>query len=716
MIENTLLKRARAAIVVILLVCLPIFAFAEEGGITHEMTYLVIQLGLIIILAYIGGRLAVKIGLPSVLGELAAGILLSQGALGGIALPGFPAGLFPPSASFAVSSELYGFATLASIILLFMSGLETDISLFKRYAATGGVVGLGGVVVSFGLGALCGVVAFGWAWMDPRTLFLGILGTATSVGITARIISDQRKMDSPEGVTILAAAVLDDVLGIVCLAVVLGISAVKGQGATDWGRIAGIAAKALGIWATFTILGLVFSKRIARFLKVFRTPEAFSILALGLALLLSGFFETEGLAMIIGAYIMGLSLSGTDLKLVIREKLQPLYMFLVPIFFAVMGMLVDLRELADPKVLAFGAVYTLVGFASKIIGCGLPTFAFGFNLLGALRVGVGMVPRGEVALIIAGIGISGGFLDKKLFGVVIMMTLLTTVIPPPLLKALLRRPGSGTKSKPVQEPSSILEIPVGDPNLTEVVLESMATQLKNEGFYVRFLDPESDIYIAAREDSRISLRPEGEGIVIECAPCDASLARAIAHETLVSLADSFKRATEGIDPESLKRGILGACSGTTSGEASELVSRDRVILNLGAKTKEEAARELVELLAKKGDLSDIELAVADIAERERIGSTGLERGIAFPHGRTDAVKHPVAAVGLSAAGVDFGAADGLPARVIVLLLSPKSSEEPHLRLMAGIASVLSDEFYLDEILTAHSADDVAQVFSRKKKR
>ncbi|MDP3177455.1 MAG: cation:proton antiporter, partial [Spirochaetaceae bacterium] len=154
-------------LVLVMLFAAPIAAAAqEEGGITAAMTSLVIQLGLIIIAAYFGGRLAQKIGLPSVLGELAAGILLSQGVLGGIALPGFPSGLFPASDTFAVSSELYSFATLASIVLLFMSGLETDISLFKRYAATGGVVGIGGVIASFFLGGICGVIGFGWEWMD----------------------------------------------------------------------------------------------------------------------------------------------------------------------------------------------------------------------------------------------------------------------------------------------------------------------------------------------------------------------------------------------------------------------------------------------------------------------------------------------------------------------------------------------------------------------
>ena len=708
------LRKFLFLIVFALALVLPALAEEGTGGVTASMTSLVIQLGLIIIVAHLGGSLASKVGLPSVLGELAAGILLSQGALGGVALPGFPSGLFPAAASgFAVSTELYGFATLASIVLLFMSGLETDISLFKRYAAAGLAVGLGGVAASFGLGSLCGVLAFHWTWLDPRSLFLGILGTATSVGITARILSDQRKMDSPEGTTILAAAVIDDVLGIICLAVVLGISSVlsSGSGAVDWGRIGGIAAKAFGIWALFTLLGLAFSRRIARFLKRFRTPEAFATLALGLALLLAGFFETEGLAMIIGAYIMGLSLSGTDLKLVIREKLQPLYMFLVPIFFAVMGMLVDLKELSSPEVLAFGAVYTFVAFGSKIVGCALPSLFFGFNPLGALRVGVGMVPRGEVALIIAGIGISGGFLDEKLFGVVIMMTLLTTVVPPPILKLLLAKPGAGTKTAQAGSETGTIEIPIEDPGIVELVVESMAAQLRHEGFFVRLADPESDIYVAAREDSRIVIRPEGSGIVLEASKKSLYLAKAAAHETILELTDSFRRAGKSLDAESLRIGLVGASSEEIA--KSALIPPECVKLGLKARDKEEAIRKLLGVLKTAGKIGDEEEAAGDVLAREHIGATGLERGVAFPHGRSDAAKKPAAALGVFEQGIDFGAADGIPARVVLLLVSPKGEEVPHLGLMAGLAASLSREGALETILRANYPAEAAKVFSAK---
>lgn len=233
------------------------------------------------------GDLAKKLKVPSVLGELIAGIVIGPYLLGSIGfnLHGFHDGLFPliAGSSVPVSTSLYGIATLGSIVLLFMSGLETDLRMFFKYSVVGSVVGLGGVIFSFVFGDVIGMVALKASFMDPRCLFLGILCTATSVGITARILSEKKSIDSPEGVTILAAAVIDDVLGIICLAIVMGISnrqRFRG-GHVNWGGIAWIAVKSFGIWLGVTLLGLVLAHKIAAFLKWFKSAATFSILALG---------------------------------------------------------------------------------------------------------------------------------------------------------------------------------------------------------------------------------------------------------------------------------------------------------------------------------------------------------------------------------------------------------------------------------------------------
>ncbi|MFN2351232.1 MAG: cation:proton antiporter, partial [Kiritimatiellia bacterium] len=190
------------------------------------MLMLMLQLSVILIGSRLGGLLVSRyLRQPRVFGELLAGMLIGPYALGAFSLPLLNTPLFPvnPDAPLPISPELYGLATLASIILLFMVGLETDLNRFMRYSVTGTLVGLGGVLLSFCLGCLVTVLFMPEvsSLMDPVALFMGTLSTATSVGITARILSERHKTSSPEGVTILAGAVFDDVLCIILLAVVV---------------------------------------------------------------------------------------------------------------------------------------------------------------------------------------------------------------------------------------------------------------------------------------------------------------------------------------------------------------------------------------------------------------------------------------------------------------------------------------------------------------
>ena len=481
----------------------------------EQMMFLVLQIGVIIFAARLGGAIASMLKLPSILGELGAGILIGPWALGGIGFGDglFASGLFHGAALQeiastgrlvdATSDELYGLATLASVILLFLSGLETNIKMFLKYSFVGLMVGLGGVLVSFVLGDLCAVfllpkfftvfaaggahalagIPLAEAMTKSAPLYMGIMSTATSVGITARILSEKKKMDSEEGVTIMAGAVIDDVLGLIVLAVGNGIIAAHkaaetagaAAGGMDWGEIGLVALKAFGVWLGASAIALLAARWIAKFLKkAFKSPVVIATMAFGLALVLAGFFEYMGLAMIIGAYVMGLALSRTDLKHPIQEMLTPVYTFLVPVFFCSMGMMVDVRALCSEPVLVFGGIYTAVAVAAKVVGCMVPSMCCGFNILGGLRIGAGMVPRGEVALIIAGLGLSSGFLTQEIFGIGILMTLVTTVVAPPALVGLF-----APKAKGVRHPKHSMD---GSRNVTfelasASVAEVMMTKL-----------------------------------------------------------------------------------------------------------------------------------------------------------------------------------------------------------------------------------------------
>jgi Kef-type K+ transport system membrane component KefB/mannitol/fructose-specific phosphotransferase system IIA component (Ntr-type) len=688
----------------------------ESESITELMAALALQLGLILFAVRLGGRLAKKAGIPPVLGELFAGVLIGPYALGGIGFPGFPLGIFPPgSGAMGISDELYAFASIGSVILLFVSGLETNLGLFLRYSLAGGIIGLGGVAASFLLGNLTGMLLLHAPFADPRCLFLGILSTATSVGITARILSDRRKMDSPEGVTILAAAVFDDVLGIIALAVVLGITALlthaEGGAGLSGAAILRIAGKAFGIWLGVTALGLLCARGVAGVLKRFKSGFDFAILSLGIALLLAGLFERQGLAMIIGAYVAGLSLSRTDIAAVIQNRLRGLYEFFVPLFFAVMGMMVNLRAVASPPALIFGALYTVSAAAAKIVGCGGPALLLGFNRRGALRIGAGMVPRGEVALIIAGIGRASGILDDGLFGVIIMMTLITTLAAPPLLSAALGLRGPGTRKPAKGNDSAGAVWDFSSSEIAALVMDSLLKDLRTEGFYVQVMNMDEGLSQARKDDIVLSITGTGNRINIETAGADMPFARTAVYEAILGLSETLGKLKASSDPGAMRLSLMGR-EGRTSQELLSLVREDQVILSLRGEGKEEIITELVDLLHSRGRLLDRDLVLKAVLEREKTMSTGMQYGIALPHGKSDGVADLEVAVGIKKEGVDFDSADGEKSRLFILVVSPRRVSGPHVQFLAAIATVLKNGEVREGAINAGTPAEAAALLQR----
>jgi Kef-type K+ transport system membrane component KefB len=426
-----------------------------EQNLTEVVLHLVFQLAVILCAAKVGGEIAERfLKQPAVLGELAMGMLIGPFALGQyVHLPHVGA-LFPPPAGYtpiAVSGELWAFAQVAVVVLLFIAGLETDLGNIVRYGAKAFVIGLGGAIFPFFLGAWATSVFTEHGMMSPIALFTGSAMMATSVGITVRVLSDIRKLGTPEGVSILAAAVIDDVLGLLVLAIVIamaagaavdgaGLAAADGaQPGLDWGELGWVALKAFGIWIGVTAAGILGAKYIERLFSAFKSSGAKITLSLALCFLVAGLVELFGLAMIIGAYSIGLGLSQTAMSKELIKEMEGLYHGLVPVFFVVMGMLVSLPAMCEE--LLFGVVLSLLAIASKVFGCGLPALGLGFNVRGATRIGLGMLPRGEFALIIAGMGLARGAIDTGLFGVVVMMTVVTAFLAPVLLVPAFRGGG-----------------------------------------------------------------------------------------------------------------------------------------------------------------------------------------------------------------------------------------------------------------------------------
>lgn len=377
------------------------------------------------------GKAATRLKQPAVLGELVAGLLLGALPLAGI-----------HSLEFIKTSEVFEImAGIGVILLLFEVGLDTSVAEMRKVGVSAALVAILGVVAPLLMGYGVGV------WLLPEHsfyahLFLGATLCATSVGITARVFKDMGFLQSKEAQIILGAAVIDDVLGLIVLAVVQGMIAAAsttGQGGSIGMDVVVISAKAFG----FLAVALVAGRQLTPFVfKLFaRLKYEGVLLALGLVVcfLLASAAAAMGLAPIVGAFAAGLIIDGKgfasffeDQEKSLEELMHPVSEFFVPLFFVTMGMKVDLTSFADPSVLTLGIVLCVVAFISKQV-CGL--VVVGGKGLSRALIGFGMVPRGEVGLIFAMIGSSlmlgeERIIDAKLYAAIVMMIMFTTMVTP----------------------------------------------------------------------------------------------------------------------------------------------------------------------------------------------------------------------------------------------------------------------------------------------
>ena len=741
----------------------------EKLGMTPKMLFLVLQIGIIIFAAKLGGMLAGVLKLPSVLGELAAGIVIGPWALGGVPIPGFEGmfreGLFYGHAlrakaalggnPFAVTPELYGICTVASVVLLFLSGIETNLRMFLKYAFAGSLVGIGGVVCSFLFGDLCAVYATSvfpetlggirclahlgelvrngqlvQAILDPAAMFMGIMSTATSVGITARILSEKKKMDSEEGVTIMAGAVIDDVLGIIVLAIGMGIIASQhGASASskgvEWGAIGRTAASAFGVWLGGTLLGVTLARKISWLLKHFKSPLAIATLAFGLSLIIAGMFEALGLTLIIGAYVMGLALSRTDIRHLVQDNLQSVYTFFVPIFFCVMGMMVDVGALCSKPVLIFGGIYTVLAVFAKVLGCAVPSLFCGFNLLGSLRIGAGMIPRGEVALIIAGIGLSNGYLTQEVFGIGILMTLITTVVAPPMLVGLFAPKARGVRHpKHSHSNSRPVVFELTSPEVADLMLTKLVDEFRAEGFFTSLLSQQDHIWEIAMDDIEISIRRDKNVIRIECTPAEENIIMTVWMEVAGTLNDLARQIAKPMRREDVDKLLSRSASRRTNRNAVGKYMQNFVMLpKFRATSKREAIEKLVgEIAAAYPDqVKNVDSAVASVLKREESMPTGLDHGIAVPHGRSSDVEHIAGAVAIvdnsgTANGCipDYETIDNSQLNVIVLTLVGEDRQAPYLQLMSFISRALRADSGYENLLKCGTAEEMRRFFRNVK--
>jgi Kef-type K+ transport system membrane component KefB len=398
----------------------------------------ILSFALILIAARIGGEIAERyLKQPAVLGELVAGIIISPFALGGLIND-------PIILNFATVQAFGGdfnimevISEIAVVALLFVAGVETNVKAFLRQGKTGALVAVGGVILPFIFGFIVTMLLFPDAQMKGW-LFIGAVLVATSIGLTVRILMDMGRLNTKEGTTILVAAVVDDIIGIVILSVVLSVAK---TGTIDVLNVVRITLVGFAVWFALLMIGIRFNKQISRFLlNPFKKSGTMPIFAIIIGFLIAYLVTLVDLHPVVGAYVAGLMFAATAEKEEILDKTRPIMLFLAPFFFCYLGMQVDLSLLTGSTIIIATIVLIVLATLGKIIGCYIPARLAGkMSRNEGMIVGVGMVPRGEVGLIVAGAGLLAGAIGPDLFGAAVAVSIITTLITPSMLKPLFKR-------------------------------------------------------------------------------------------------------------------------------------------------------------------------------------------------------------------------------------------------------------------------------------
>ncbi|UCG86882.1 MAG: cation:proton antiporter [Gemmatimonadota bacterium] len=404
-----------------------LWALQEHGAEHLDFARLFWVLAVMLIAGKFSGELSERMGQPAVLGELIAGALLGGSLLG----------VIPTAAEDSLTPIIEILAEIGVVILLFEIGLETDLKAMFRVGRGAAAIACVGVILPMIGGILfwlspLGLHQYGPTGVTMTAIFIGGTLTATSVGITARVLQDLRVMHSFESRFIIGAAVIDDVLGLVVLGIVSGLAAGQAVTVLGIGRSFGVAvgflvvAVGIGLWLAPKIFDVVNRMRVRGMLLV--TAFAFVLVIAALA-------DMAGSAMIVGAFAAGLILSGTNQFNLIQERIKPVADIFTPIFFLSIGAEFDvglLNPMVAENLPVLGLGLSL--FVIAVLGKVAAGWAAPWRRFNRLAVGIGMIPRGEVGLIFANIGLATGVLSRPLFGAIIIMVIGTTFIAPPLLK------------------------------------------------------------------------------------------------------------------------------------------------------------------------------------------------------------------------------------------------------------------------------------------
>ena len=386
--------------------------------------FFLLELVIILVVANIGGLLAQKAKMPGVLGQILAGVIIGPAILNII----------------QGSTFIEDFAQIGVVLLMFIAGLETEVSDLKASGKSALLIATGGIVVQLVLGF------FMMQFLRPEVsfnekVFVGTILTATSVSISVQVLKEMKMLRSKVGLGIIGAAIVDDVLGIVLVTVVVGIIS-----PTTGTSLVQVLLQIVGFFIVTGLMGLASIKLMKKYHSFFNSPNRILTISILFCFGLAVLAQELGVSAVIGAYFTGVVFSSTHFRNTISNEVQKIaYTLFIPVFFLHIGLLVSVTGIRENIILVI--VFIIVSILSKIIGCSLGAKISHFSLKESFQIGVGMIPRVEVPLIVTNIGLTLGVIKQEIFVATILVVLSTTLVTPILLKLVLKPENESSVAK-----------------------------------------------------------------------------------------------------------------------------------------------------------------------------------------------------------------------------------------------------------------------------
>jgi Kef-type K+ transport system membrane component KefB len=404
----------------------------EVAGSSASLIHIIISLAVLLFAAKLFAELFHRIKMPVVLGELLAGIIVGPFALGGLPI-------FNGEPLVILDETVKHIGEIAAIVILFIAGLEITPREFLRGGAASFTVGSLGVVVPFFVGYYV-FLTFGLDAIESMLIATAL--TATSIAITIQVLTELGKMQTKEARLILGAAIVDDILAIAALSVVTTMVQ-TGDTSPAIMDITFLILKILGLFAVLLVGSVLIIPRVLHIERLWRSEGSMEGVATAAFFGAAGLAAFVGLSPIVGSFSVGMAVASTRVIKQVEEYVSKLRIIFAPLFFAIIGAQVDLRGV-NIEVLYLSGIIIAIAVVTKLAGCGLPALIFLKNKGRAMKVGIGMVSRGEVGLIVAGVGVSSGALSADIYTTVIIMIALTTIITPIWLKTAYQKEENGT--------------------------------------------------------------------------------------------------------------------------------------------------------------------------------------------------------------------------------------------------------------------------------